>query len=98
MAEVTNNTNREGWLKVLGKGMITIPKEWRNEMGIGKGDVVKARKEGNRVVIEPQPQTKPTAPYRVYTDTEIDEFLAEDRLPKDLARRARKKLAATPKA
>ena len=32
--------------------MITLPKKWRDDMGIENGDVVKAKKEGNKVVIE----------------------------------------------
>jgi AbrB family looped-hinge helix DNA binding protein len=32
---------------VLGKGMVTLPKKWRDEMGLGTGDIVKAKKEGN---------------------------------------------------
>ena len=93
MAQATN-TNREEWLKVLGKGMITLPKKWRDEMGIGNGDIVKAKKEGNTVLIEPQSIMKATAPYRVYSDTEIDEFLAADTVPDDLAQKAQKKLAS----
>jgi antidote-toxin recognition MazE-like antitoxin len=42
MAQTVQGTNREEWLKVLGKGMITLPKKWRDEMGIENGDVVKA--------------------------------------------------------
>src|SRR5215217_696643 len=92
MAQIIGNNNREEWLKVLSKGMITLPKKWRDELGIGNGDIVRAKKEGNRVVIEPTPQTKVTAPYRVYNDAEIDEFLAADTLPTDVAERAKKKL------
>jgi len=36
--------------------MITLPKKWRDEMGIGNGDIVKAKKERNKVVIEPYPK------------------------------------------
>src|SRR4051812_41984099 len=96
MSQPTINTNQQEWLKVLGKGMITLPKKWRDEMGIGNGDIVKAKKEGNRVVIEPQPQTKTTAPYRVFSDTEIDEFLAEDAVPEDLAQKVQRKVSASP--
>lgn len=76
---------------MLGKGMVTLPKKWRDEMGIEKGDIVKAKKEGNKVVIEAQ-QTN-TAPYRVYSDTEIEQFLEEDKLAKDLAKNVQKKLS-----
>jgi AbrB family looped-hinge helix DNA binding protein len=93
MAQVAQNANWEEWLKVLGKGMITLPKRWRDEMGIENGDVVKAKKEGNTVVIEAKPQPNPTAPYRVYSDEEIKEFLAEDRLPEGFAESVQKRLA-----
>ncbi len=96
MAQAVHNTNQEEWLKVLGKGMITLPKKWRDEMGIENGDVVKAKKEGNTVVIEAQPQRKPTAPYRVYSVDEIKEFLDEDKLPEGFAEKVRERLPKSP--
>jgi AbrB family looped-hinge helix DNA binding protein len=96
MAQVTGNTNQEEWLKVLGKGMITLPKKWRDEMGIENGDVVKARKEGGAVVIEPQPQLKPSAPYRVFSADEITEFLEQDRVADELAKEVEKKVSPQP--
>lgn len=80
--------NNQEWLKVLGKGMVTIPKQWRQELGIEEGDVVKAKKEGKKVVIEAQ-QTSSSVPYRVYSDSEIAEFLKEDKLPKSLVKRVK---------
>ena len=91
MSQITGNIDRE-WLKILGKGMVTLPKKWRQELGIETGDIVRARKEGNKVVIETQQVS--TAPYRVYTDTQIEAFLKEDILPKDLLEKSRKKLSA----
>ncbi len=76
MNQVTLNNNQEEWLKILGKGMLTLPKKWRDELGISNGDIVKAKKEGNKVVIEAQ-KTK-LAPYRVYSDREIENFLKDD--------------------
>lgn len=77
-------TNRkEKWLKILGKGMVTLPKDWRSEMGIETGDVVMAKKAGNTLVIESKELGK--VPYRIYTDAELDEFLKEDTLPKSLS-------------
>jgi AbrB family looped-hinge helix DNA binding protein len=98
MAQTTGNINQEEWLKVLGKGMITLPKKWRDEMGIENGDIVKAKKEGRKVVIETQSQIKPTAPYRVFSAGEITEFLAEDRLSDELASKVEKKVSNSPKA
>jgi len=31
----------------------TLPKKWRDKVGIGNGGIVKIKKEGNKVVIEP---------------------------------------------
>ena len=76
--------NKEKWLKVLGKGMVTIPKIWRDESGLQAGDIVKAKKEGSKVVLEIKEPSK-QVPYRIYSDAEIDKFLEEDKLPKDLA-------------
>jgi AbrB family looped-hinge helix DNA binding protein len=92
MAQIAQNSHHEEWLKVLGKGMITLPKKWRDEMGIENGDVVKAKKSGNTVVIEANPQGKSAVPYRVYTDEEIQEFLKEDRLSEDTTKRAQARL------
>jgi AbrB family looped-hinge helix DNA binding protein len=96
MSQALPNTNKEEWLKVLGKGMITLPKKWRTEMGIENGDVVKAKKEGNKVIIEGKPQAPPPAPYRVYSAEEINEFLDADRLPDELERKAKEALARKP--
>lgn len=61
--------------------MVTIPKQWREELGLQEGDIVKAKKEGNRLVIEPQQEN--LAPYRIYSRAEINAFLKEDILPQD---------------
>lgn len=84
--------NQEEWLKVLGKGMVTLPKRWRDELGINTGDVVKAKKEGKRVVIEARKLIK-GAPYRTYSDREIDEFLKEDKIPKSLLKKIKEDLS-----
>lgn len=91
MSQNTAPINQEEWLKILGKGMVTLPKKWRDELGIENGDMVKAKKEGNKVIIEPRDTQN--APYRIYTDAEIDEFLKEDVLPADLARKVDADLA-----
>jgi len=91
MKQATNNKQSEEWLKVLGKGMVTLPKKWRVELGIENGDRVKAKKEGNKVIIEAaQPQN---APYRIYTKAEINEFIKEDTLPQALAQKVEKDLS-----
>ena len=83
---------QETWLKVLGKGMITLPKKWREDMNVTTGDVVKAKKEGKKVVIEAR--ESPKVPYRIYSDTEIDDFIKADRLPKHLAKKVASNLVS----
>jgi AbrB family looped-hinge helix DNA binding protein len=80
---------QQEWLKILGKGMVTIPKKWRKELGLETGDVVKARKTGNRVVIESTKESKPS--YRVYSDKEIDAFIKEDAVSDSLVQKVQKK-------
>ena len=91
MSQAIVNTNREEWLKVLGKGMVTIPKQWREELGLEEGDIVRAKKEGNKVVIESQQAD--LAPYRIYTKAEINAFLKEDKLPKSFTKKVQKDLS-----
>jgi len=86
----TNINIQEAWLKVLGKGMITLPKKWREAMNVTTGDVIKAKKEGAKVIIEASKSQ--TVPYHVYSDSEIDEFLKQDRLPKRLAKKVKENL------
>lgn len=89
MSQYATNMNQEEWLKILGKGMVTLPKKWRDELGIESGDIVKAKKEGDRVIIEAQRSTQ--LPYRVYSDNEIEDFLKEDKLPEALIKKLKKK-------
>ena len=91
MIQSAVSNSQEEWLKVLGKGMVTLPKQWRDELGIVSGDIVKARKRGNMVVIEPQ-QSK-SAPYRVYSDSEIEEFFKTDAVPTSLVQKVQKSIS-----
>lgn len=76
MNQLTPVLQQEEWLKVLGKGMVTLPKKWRDDLNISQGDIIKAKKRGNTVILEPLSTT--SVPYRVYSDEEIDQFLRED--------------------
>ncbi len=81
--------NQENWLKVLDRGMVTIPKKWRDELAIKPGQVLKAKKQGQKIIIEPK--DKP-APYRVYSQEELSDFVARDALPEDLQKKIDDKL------
>jgi hypothetical protein len=48
------NSPQEAWLQVLGKGLVTFPERWWDELGVQNGTFVKAKKEGKRVIIETQ--------------------------------------------
>lgn len=64
MSQLTARTNGQ-WLKILGKGMVTLPKKWREDLGLEEGDIVRAKKKGNKVIIEPQQNS--LASSRVYS-------------------------------
>lgn len=74
----------EEWVNILAKGMITIPKPFRQELGIREGEVVRIKKVGRRLVIEPRDLTD----YETYGNQEFKKMLKEDKLPKKLALKA----------
>lgn len=71
-------TPQDEWLKVLGKGMVTIPKKWRDDLGISEGDIIKATKNGSNVVLS-SPKAR-AVPYRIYSDEEIKTFIKDDQI------------------
>jgi len=80
---------QEEWLRILTKGMITIPKVWREELGFQEGKIIRAKKIAKQIVIE---SIEKTAPYRVYSRAELEQFLKDDRLSKKTAAKIDKKL------
>ncbi len=82
---------QEEWVRILDKGMVTIPKSWRDELGFMPGKVVRAQKVGRRVILESEQQE---VPYRIYTDAEIKTFLKNDALPKSLDKKIAKKVSS----
>ena len=69
---------QEEWLRVLTKGMVTIPKAWREELGIKEGKIIKAKKIANKIIIEP---IEKPVPYRIYSQDELNQFIKDDILP-----------------
>lgn len=63
-------------VKILPKGLITIPKRLRVELGFVENGLARVKKDKGRLVVEPV-RTLPY-PVRSYTDKEIAEFLALD--------------------
>ncbi len=87
----TQTVNQE-WLKILGKGMVTLPKPWRKELGFEQGDVVRAKKTGNKIIIESREAE--SLPYRLYSKKELKQFLKDDQLPKKIALKIDKKIVS----
>lgn len=73
------------WSKILTKGLITIPKPWRDDLDLKEGQLVKVKKVGRSIVIEPANQPD----YELYSDAEIQMMLSADKLPPKLAAKAR---------
>lgn len=89
MKQVQSTKTDQEWLKVLSKGLITIPKVWRDQLGLDEGKVVKAEKVGNKVVIQAWGDS---APYRIFSDEEIKKWLKDDKLPPDLKAKVNKRI------
>jgi len=77
--------SEEEIVNILPKGLITIPKRFRRELGFDEPGLARIKKEKGRLVIEPLR----TLPYRVrsYRDQEIEEFLKLDREDSDKLRK-----------
>lgn len=67
----------EDIVKMQAKGLLTIPKRFREELGFEEDGFVRVKQEKGRVVLEPVRILD--YPVRGYTKEEIDEFLAFDR-------------------
>lgn len=78
----TTSNYEEEWVKILSKGLMTIPKSFREALGLKKGEVAKVKKIGRRLIIEP----RDVADYEVYSDPELKSMLKEDRLPVKLSK------------
>lgn len=71
-----STTSFEKYVKVQPKGLITIPKKIRDEMGIVEEAIVKIKRVGRKITIEPVKTI--SYPVRTYTKEEFKEFLAFD--------------------
>lgn len=74
------------WVKILTKGLVTLPKNFRDSVGIREGDVARIKKVGRRLVIEP----RDLADYEVYSNKELTQMLRDDKLPRSLRKKATK--------
>ena len=80
------NKSQEAWIKILAKGIITIPKEFREKLRLKDGEIARARIVGDKLIIE----SREAADYRLFSDGEIEEMAKLDKLPKALADKTQK--------
>lgn len=64
-------------IKIQPKGLITIPKELREELGFRENEFARIKKEKGRLIIEPV-RVLPY-PVRTYSHKEVDEFFKIDK-------------------
>lgn len=79
--------SNEEFLRILIKGLVTLPKSWREELNLKEGQIVKAKKVAQSIIIEPV-ESKPSTRYRLFSDKEIKQWIKEDKLPRGLAKKA----------
>jgi len=77
-------------VKILPKGLITIPKKLRQDIGLEENGLARIKKEGKRLILEPVDII--SYPLREYSASEIKQFIKEDRLSPVLARKVKKLL------
>ncbi len=67
----------EDIIKMQPKGLLTIPKRFREELGFKEDGLIRIKQEKGRIVLEPVRILD--YPVRSYSSEEIDEFLELDR-------------------
>lgn len=77
-------------VKILPKGLITIPKKWRKDLGFEENGLARLQKKGKRLILEPVNIIAHSL--RDYSKKEIRQFVKEDQISPKLAKKARKLL------
>lgn len=77
-------------VKILPKGVITIPKKLRQDVGLEENGLARIKKEGKRLILEPVSII--SYPLRDYSEEEIRQFIKEDRISPQLKRKIKKLL------
>lgn len=93
--QLQQTKSQETWVKVLSKGVITIPKEFREQLGLAEGDVAKIKVVGDKLVIQSR-ENAAYDNYRVFSKEQIDQWVKEDQLPEPLASEVEKHLTELP--
>ena len=80
-------------VKPRARGQITIPADFREELGIDENTVLQMRLRGTRIEITPLRVADDDRLFREYDPADIQAFLEEDKLDRRTAEKARKLLA-----
>jgi len=75
------------------RGQITIPREFRRQLGLKEGDLLRIALVGGKIEITPLGSPQELG-LRVYTEAEIRQFLEEDRIDEETAAAVRSLLAS----
>lgn len=81
---------QEEIVRILPKGLITIPKYLRIELGLEESSLARIKSEKGRLIIEPVRMI--SYPVRSYSNEEIKEFLEEDEKETEKLKKAGYKL------
>ncbi len=69
-------------VKPLAKGQITIPVEFREQLGITRNSYLKAEVKAGKLVLSPVQLAEEEKYLRSYSEKQIKDFLAADKLDK----------------
>ncbi|OGG20936.1 hypothetical protein A3D03_04235 [Candidatus Gottesmanbacteria bacterium RIFCSPHIGHO2_02_FULL_40_13] len=76
---------REEIIKILPKGIMTIPKKFREALGFEENGLARIRQDKGKLVLEPV-RTLPY-PVRTYTKEEVEKFTALDKKESTMLRK-----------
>jgi AbrB family looped-hinge helix DNA binding protein len=79
-------------MQLPARGQITIPTEFRRQLGLDEGSLLRIRLVGKKIEIEPLKAAEDVL--RLYSDSEIEQFMEEDRIDAETAAKVRKLLNA----
>jgi AbrB family looped-hinge helix DNA binding protein len=80
-------------VKPRARGQITIPAEFRDQLGIDENTVLQMRLQGGKIEITPLRVVDDDQLLREYDAADIQAFVEEDRLDRRIAEKARKLLS-----
>jgi AbrB family looped-hinge helix DNA binding protein len=79
-------------VKPYAKGQITIPAEFRKQLGIDEGTLLRLKLIGSKIEITPVRIVEEGRFLREYRNTEIEAFLEEDKISASTAAKVRELL------